>query len=62
MPIVLYHHRLLEKGKPPERVGRKASGLSRANSRKGAGRYGSGVAGQTPYLPEKVWSLPAKSL
>jgi hypothetical protein len=37
---------LLEKGKPAERLGRKATGLSPAEA-----GYGSGVAGQTQHLP-----------
>jgi len=37
---------LLDKGKPAERLGRKATGLNPAEA-----GYGSGVAGQTQHLP-----------
>jgi hypothetical protein len=37
---------LLDKGKPAERLGRKATGLNPAEA-----GYGSGVARQTPHLP-----------
>jgi hypothetical protein len=40
MVIVLLNLRLLDKGKPPERVGRKATGLSRAQADMVAGLPG----------------------
>jgi len=46
---------LLDKGKPAERLGRKATGLSPA-----AAGYGSGVAGQTPHLRKRAGRFPAK--
>jgi hypothetical protein len=53
--IVFLNLRLLDKGKPPERVGRKATGLRHAQA-----GYGSGVAGQTQHLRKRAGRFPAK--